>query len=291
MVMLAVLSATILAGASAAIAKKRAFIVAVVSLDRVVGLTSLRCAPKIHTYPRIPIEALGRWTGWFTGPHAGAHWGRGAGGRGGGGHKSTEQRARSACMARARGKPPALHPGGPTHPVLLSRVGQPFEAEAVIRIEVAVSPCPCLGCAVGAVSRRPDLAARSGGDGGARPPAPFALPSPPAAAAVEASLPYLFAIRAGAVGNQRCVVGHALRRSGIHFLLRPGAGRPRGTRKNGTQLILHAPVLVREGAAAERGPMWRLLPQGRWAFSAGPPPPPHPAPCLSKNKHLVYCPL
>jgi hypothetical protein len=44
--------------------------------------------------------------------------------------------------ARARAKPP------PPRPALMSRAAHAVESKAAVRIEVAVSPRPCLGCAV-----------------------------------------------------------------------------------------------------------------------------------------------
>jgi hypothetical protein len=41
-----------------------------------------------------------------------------------------------------------LYPVGTAHPALMGRAAHSVEAKVVIRIEVAVSPCPCLGCAV-----------------------------------------------------------------------------------------------------------------------------------------------
>jgi hypothetical protein len=53
-------------------------------------------------------------------------------------------------------------------------------------VELWSSSCASRLCPL----RRPNLSARSGGGGGARPPAPFGLVSPPAAAAVGAVLPW-----------------------------------------------------------------------------------------------------
>jgi hypothetical protein len=46
-----------------------------------------------------------------------------------------------------------LHPGEATRPALMSRAAYAVESKAVVRIEVAVSPRPCLGCAVELVLR------------------------------------------------------------------------------------------------------------------------------------------
>jgi hypothetical protein len=79
----------------------------------------------------------------------------------------------------------------------MSRAAQAAESKAVVRIEVAVSPRPCLGCAVELVLRVAPLRrgvpplVRSEGGGGAHPPVPFGLSSPPAAAAAGAALPSL----------------------------------------------------------------------------------------------------
>jgi hypothetical protein len=41
-----------------------------------------------------------------------------------------------------------LHPDWAARPALMSRAAHAVESKAVVRIEVAVSPRPCLGCAV-----------------------------------------------------------------------------------------------------------------------------------------------
>jgi hypothetical protein len=46
-----------------------------------------------------------------------------------------------------------LHPSEATRPALMSRAAHAVESKAVVRIEVAVSPRPCLGCAVELVLR------------------------------------------------------------------------------------------------------------------------------------------
>jgi hypothetical protein len=79
-----------------------------------------------------------------------------------------------------------LRPAGTTPPALMGRAARPVGAKAVVRIEVAVSPRPCMGCAVELVllahrtsrpPRRPTPVARSegGGGGSAHPPVPFGL--------------------------------------------------------------------------------------------------------------------
>jgi hypothetical protein len=45
------------------------------------------------------------------------------------------------------------HPGWAARPALMSRAAHAVESKAVVRIEVAVSPRPCLGCAVELVLR------------------------------------------------------------------------------------------------------------------------------------------
>jgi hypothetical protein len=63
-----------------------------------------------------------------------------------------------------------LRPAGAAHPALMGRAAHSVEAKTGVRIEVAVSPCPCLGCAVELALRiaprsppqRPTLVARSG---------------------------------------------------------------------------------------------------------------------------------
>jgi hypothetical protein len=46
-----------------------------------------------------------------------------------------------------------LHPGWAVRPALMSRAAHAVESKAVVRIEVAVSPRPCLGCTVELVLR------------------------------------------------------------------------------------------------------------------------------------------
>jgi hypothetical protein len=46
-----------------------------------------------------------------------------------------------------------LHPDWAARPALMSRAAHAVESKAVVRIEVAVSPRPCLGCAVELVLR------------------------------------------------------------------------------------------------------------------------------------------
>jgi hypothetical protein len=46
-----------------------------------------------------------------------------------------------------------LHPDWAARPALMSRAAHAVGSKAVVRIEVAVSPRPCLGCAVGLVLR------------------------------------------------------------------------------------------------------------------------------------------
>jgi hypothetical protein len=46
-----------------------------------------------------------------------------------------------------------LHPDWAARPALMSRAAHAVESKAVVRIEVAVSPRPCLGCAVEPVLR------------------------------------------------------------------------------------------------------------------------------------------
>jgi hypothetical protein len=74
-----------------------------------------------------------------------------------------------------------LRPSEAARPALMSRAAHAVESKAVIRIEVAVSPRPCLGCAVfgtrlvrrASPPRRPTPVVRSEGGGGAHPPVPF----------------------------------------------------------------------------------------------------------------------
>jgi hypothetical protein len=46
-----------------------------------------------------------------------------------------------------------LHPGWAARPTLMRRAAHAVESKAVVRIEVAVSSRPCLGCAVELVLR------------------------------------------------------------------------------------------------------------------------------------------
>jgi hypothetical protein len=46
-----------------------------------------------------------------------------------------------------------LHPDRAARPALMSRAAHAVESKAAVRIEVAVSPRPCLGCAVELVLR------------------------------------------------------------------------------------------------------------------------------------------
>jgi hypothetical protein len=72
-----------------------------------------------------------------------------------------------------------LHPAGAARSALMGRAALSVEAKAVVRIEVAVSPRPCLGglrCGARLAHRaspplRPTPVARSEGGGGAHPPA------------------------------------------------------------------------------------------------------------------------
>jgi hypothetical protein len=80
-----------------------------------------------------------------------------------------------------------LHPDWGARPALMSRAAHAAESKAVVRIEVAVSPRPCLGCAV-------ELAFFLKNSGGGieperqKPPLRLLAPPQPRAGAVRAEL-------------------------------------------------------------------------------------------------------
>jgi hypothetical protein len=53
-----------------------------------------------------------------------------------------------AYTQQGRAQSRCLHPDEAARPALMGRAAHAVESKAVVRIEVAVSPCPCLGCAV-----------------------------------------------------------------------------------------------------------------------------------------------
>jgi hypothetical protein len=56
------------------------------------------------------------------------------------------------CAQQGHAHSRRLHPAGTAHPALMGRAHS-VEAKAMVRSEVAVSPCPCLSCAVELVLR------------------------------------------------------------------------------------------------------------------------------------------
>jgi hypothetical protein len=58
-----------------------------------------------------------------------------------------------AYTQQGRAQSRRLHPDWAARPALMSRAAHAVESKAVVRIEVAVSPRPCLGCAVELVLR------------------------------------------------------------------------------------------------------------------------------------------
>jgi hypothetical protein len=74
-------------------------------------------------------------------------------GGGGLGEEAYKQQER----ARSRRLAATPDPAGTARPALMGRVAHPVEAKAVVRIEVAVRPRLCLGCAVELVLRTAPL--------------------------------------------------------------------------------------------------------------------------------------
>jgi hypothetical protein len=96
-------------------------------------------------------------------------------------------------QGRARSRRP--HPPGTARPALVIRAAHAVESKAVVRIEDRSrrqpTPLPGLRCGARLVRRastprHPTPVVRSEGGGGAHPPVPFGLSSPPAAAAAGA---------------------------------------------------------------------------------------------------------
>jgi hypothetical protein len=90
--------------------------------------------------PRNSNARMQLWTGMWS-----PHWVPASFFFGGGGLYTHSKGARTAAGR--------LHPSEAARPALMSRAAHAVESKAVVRIEVAVSPRSCLGCAVELVLR------------------------------------------------------------------------------------------------------------------------------------------